>query len=258
MYINANISGFCSAEALSIDKIRYWLGKGYQASMKWMERVPEARGDPKSLLPEAQTVICVGFAYGNHGLLEDNNKKNNYNPLRARFARGEEYHKFVRQKLKLICEELKKDHPQAKFKICVDTSPIFEKALAARAGLGWIGKNTLLINPKFGSYLVLGEIITDIDFGHCEEQKRRSNPDHLTGLLRYARNDNIGQCGDCRKCLKACPTGALVEPYVLDARRCLSYLTIEHKTEIPEEFKKFIKPGQYGCDICQQVCPYNV
>ncbi len=223
-------------------KLNNWLSNHYSGSMKWMERAPEWRCDPKALMPEAKSVICFGFAYGENGLVDDNSSPKAYDPMRARFARGQEYHKFVRKKLKKICAELKKNYPQARFKICVDTSPILEKALAAKAGLGWIGKNTLLINPKFGSYLVLGEIITDIP---------------LDCFVANAPRNDIGQCGDCNKCIEACPTNALVAPYVLDARRCLAYLTVEHKGEVPKEFKKFIKPGQYGCDICQQVCPYN-
>jgi len=224
-----------------------WLGQGYSASMNWLQRNPSARCEPKSLLPEAQSVICLAFRYGEHGII--NKQTFNSIPInRARFARGAEYHQHVRNNLETLSNLIKQYIPQAKFKFCVDTSPIMEKALAARAGLGWIGKNTLLIHPKHGSYLVLGELITNIPLSHSERSEAISKAP-FKGIVNV--------CGDCTKCLEACPTKALVEPYKLDTRRCLSYLTIEHKGEIPPELAGFIKPGQYGCDICQEVCPYN-
>jgi epoxyqueuosine reductase len=227
-----------ATELSEIDRLVSWLKENNQGSMAWLKREPKARCSPQSLLPEAKSVISLAFAYGEAGL-NGNETPASFNQDLARFARGKEYHKFVRKKLREFCKLLSKAYPQAKFKICVDTSPILEKALAARSGLGWIGKNTLLINKECGSYFVLGEIITDLEFDFDPDAKIKDG------------------CGTCRKCIEACPTKALSEPYMLDARRCLSYLTIESKDPLPTEFTNLIKPDQYGCDICQEVCPYN-
>ena len=158
-------------------------------------------------------------------------------PRTARYARGEDYHVFMMGKLKDLVDEIHKRQPNAKAKLCVDTSPVLEKALAARAGIGWIGKNSILINEKFGSWFILGEIITDLEI----------EPDE----------PSVNRCGDCSACIDACPTTALIEPKVLDSRRCISYLTLEHRGPLPEEMKTFVSEGQYGCDVCQEVCPFN-
>jgi epoxyqueuosine reductase len=237
--ISANLLGVGPATELSeIDRLTSWLKENNQGNMTWLKREPKARCNPQSLLPEAKSVISLAFVYGKAGL-NGSDKALPFNQALARFARGKEYHKFVRKKLREFCKLLSKDYPQTKFKTCVDTSPILEKALAARSGLGWIGKNTLLINEKYGSYFVLGEIITDLELD--------------IDTAEHIKNG----CGSCRKCIEACPTGALTEPYILDAKRCLSYLTIESKDPLPSEFANLIKTGQYGCDICQEVCPYN-
>ncbi len=154
----------------------------------------------------------------------------------ARFARGADYHTAVRDKLEAIAMELNKHVPEARTKCCVDTSPLLEKALAARAGIGWIGNHTLLINPSLGSWFVLGEIVTDVAI----------EPDAPIE----------GGCGDCRACLDACPTRAL-EGGRLDARRCIAYLTIEHKGGMPSDVAAHIPEGAYGCDVCQEACPFN-
>jgi epoxyqueuosine reductase len=196
--------------------------------MRWMNRDPAARLKPGSLLASAKSVICCACKY------ESQKPKK---PHVARFASGRDYHETVKEKLEQVVAVLKKERPDAQFKLCVDTSPVMEKALAVRSGIGWRGKNSVIIDPDSGSFFVLGEIITDIEI----------EPDPPIGE----------KCGDCRKCIDACPTRAIVEPYVLDSRRCISYLTIEHKGPIDNEFAKIIKNGQYGCDICQNVCPFN-
>lgn len=212
---------FCAAGVTSafpvteFEHLSQWLSKGYFGSMTWMRRDPKGRCEPASLLPGAKSVICVAFEY--------------------RFARGQDYHELVHKKLSALWDVIKEQNSKAKF--CVDTSPILEKPIAVRAGLGWQGKHSIVIHPDIGSYFVLGEIITDLEIEPEEPMPNR--------------------CGNCKKCIEACPTGAIVEPYVLDANRCLSYLTIEHKGQPSHDLTKYIKPGQYGCDICQQVCPFN-
>lgn len=229
--------------------------------MRWLERAPESRCDPRALLPGAKSVICCALAYGESGIetecvpplckegVGEVDRAGSTPPIlplqrggekdrRARFARGADYHKVVREKLTQLWGSIKEHAPDACAKLCVDTSPILEKALAARAGLGWIGKHTILLNRDIGSWFMLGEIITDLEL----------EPD--------ASGKEF--CGKCRACIDACPTKALVEAHELDANRCISYLTLESKGEVPEELKRFVPEGADGCDICQEACPYNV
>ena len=217
------------------DHLKKWLSLNYHGRMDWLKRDPRKRCDPRSLLPSANCVICLALAYGENGINNNPSKKKDGHV--ARFARGEEYHTYVRRKLEELWDIIKKHYPSARSKFCVDTSPILEKALAVMAGLGWPGKNSLVVNPNKGSYFVLGEIITDLSI-EADDPLNHS-------------------CGDCTKCLTACPTGAIIKPHIIDSRRCLSYLTIEHKGILPKEYNNCIKPDQYGCDICQEVCPYN-
>lgn len=203
---------------------------GRIAEMKWLARDPRARCDPASLLPGAKSVICCALCYGVGGLSP---REDSGDMRSARFARGSEYHEAVRAKLEALWNFIRERELDARAKLCVDTSPILEKALAQRAGLGWIGKHTVLLNEELGSWFVLGEIITDIEI----------EPD------RPARD----MCGECRSCIGSCPTGALIAERVLDARRCLSYLTIE-----APHLGSPSHGCSYGCDICQEACPYNL
>lgn len=214
-----------TANPIPSDNLVTWLSENRHGTMRYMARDPQARCDPSSLLPGAKSVICCALKYDYQGV-----------GRRARFARGPDYHIVVREKLAAIVREIERMVPSARTKCCVDTSPIMEKALAQRAGLGWIGKHSILVNPHFGSWFVLGEIITDVEL----------EPD---GPME-------NRCGDCRRCLDACPTSAL-DGSSLDARRCISYLTIEFKDMIDPQFTHEIAEGSYGCDICQEVCPYN-
>lgn len=200
--------------------------EGRFGAMKWLARNIEGRADPKSLLEGAESVICCALKYDDSG-----------SGSRARFARGEDYHEIVREKLASLWRKILKMHPRAKSKLCVDTSPVLEKGLAQRAGIGWIGKHTVLLNKELGSWFVLGEIITDLKIG-CNIP---------------AKN----MCGECRACVDSCPTRAIVAPHKLDARRCISYLTIEHKGAIDKKFEILIDKNTYGCDICQEACPHN-
>ncbi|MFH1653952.1 MAG: tRNA epoxyqueuosine(34) reductase QueG [Pseudomonadota bacterium] len=244
--VGFDLCGITTADTLCEDlsHLKKYLCEHHNGTMSWLARSPERRIDPKSLMPDAKSVICCALTYGDNGLIENLSPL----PLRERvrvrvrgvsasYARGADYHEVIKEKLKKLWDEIKKEHPNAKAKLCVDTSLILEKALAQRAGLGWIGKNTLLINEKFGPWLLLGEIITDI----------KLEPD------RPIQN----QCGDCTKCIDACPTKALIAEHDLNASRCISYLTIEHKGEIDPNLKSFIQPGMYGCDVCLEVCPWG-
>jgi len=247
--------GFCAVGVTSAEPVEEMSGlegaisSGRIAGMGWLGRNPSDRCDPKSLLPSAKSVICLAYPYGENGIAcsddssdessrssEGEKSKKAFRNI-ARFARGREYHDFIRGKLGELSAEIAKGCPDANFKLCIDTSPILEKALAARAGIGWVGKNTLLINEKFGSWILLGEILTDIEL---------STDPPVADL-----------CGDCDLCIGSCPTSALLAPRTLDARRCLSYLTIESKGEIPSQYAALAE-GRYGCDICQDICPYNL
>jgi len=207
------------------------------AEMKWLARDPSARCDPRALLSGARSVICCALAYGDEGFPSRESRISSHEK-RARFARGADYHVVVRQKLEELWKAICERAPYARCRICVDTSPILEKALAARAGIGWIGKHTVLIDRDLGSWFVLGEIVTDIEI----------EPDSPI--------ENM--CGDCMKCIDACPTKAIDSPQELDARKCISYLTIEAPRICSASHElRVTSHDSYGCDLCQEVCPYN-
>lgn len=220
------------------------IASGRIAGMNYLARNPTARCDPHTLLPDAKSVICCAAAYGEEGFLRDSSLRpamrgfiDDKRNVRARYARGEDYHEFILSKLKLLWDKIKTRAPDARSKFCVDTNPLMEKALAQRAGIGWIGKHTIVVNKKFGSWFMLGEIITDIEL----------KPDAM------AQN----RCGKCDACIEACPTGALAAPHSLDAGRCISYLTTELEGGMPEDMRRFVPPGTFGCDRCQEACPFN-
>ncbi len=209
-----------------------WLSRGYHAGMEWIRRNPERRTDPRLVLEGARAVISLG--------------KNYYVPVErddaslriSRYAWGEDYHVLIGKMLDGYIEKLQSEFPVNHFKCYCDTGPVMEKAWAERAGLGWIGKHTNLINRQIGSWFFLAEVITDLD-------------------CRYD-GQGMDHCGTCKACIDACPTGAIVEPYVLDSNRCISYLTIENRDSlIPEELASKLGNWVYGCDICQDVCPWN-
>jgi epoxyqueuosine reductase len=209
-----------------------WLRKGYAGEMGYLERRKDERNDPKSLLPGAKAVVSVGLSYNpapeHYPLLENH-------PISC-YAWGRDYHEVVREKLEVLAEFLTQElTPGAKTKVYADTGPILERSFAAQAGLGWIGKNTLLLNKTYGSFLFLGEILTDAEL----------TPD--------APVENL--CKTCTACLDACPVGALEEPGLLNANKCISYLTLEHRSPLPAtaELHGYLA----GCDLCQTVCPYN-
>jgi len=230
--------GVTSADPVDIEcQLRDAVDAGRMADMGWLARDPSARCDPRSLLPGAKSVICCALAYGHGGIPGRTQRKQGFGV--ARFARGADYHDVVRGKLGRLWDEIRKERPNAKAKLCADTSPILEKALAERAGIGWIGKHTILVNEVMGSWFMLGEIVTDLEI----------EPDSPAESM----------CGECRKCIDRCPTGALTAPNVLDARRCISYLTIEapRVSRSTHDSPLTTHCFSYGCDICQEACPYN-
>ncbi|MFA6524890.1 MAG: tRNA epoxyqueuosine(34) reductase QueG [Patescibacteria group bacterium] len=215
-----------------------WISLGMAGDMDWIRRGQEKREDPRKIFPQAKSIIMVGVSYFTQDipaeLLNDPSRG-----IIARYAWFDDYHKIVKTRLEKYVEAISvvmKKNVSAK--MYVDTGPFLEREFAERAGLGFTGNNTNLINYRTGSYIFLGEILIDIE------------------LDSYV-NKLIGSCGTCQRCRKSCPTGALVANKVLDARRCISYLTIELKNEIPVEFRKLMKNRIYGCDICQEVCPWN-
>ena len=203
-----------------------WIGKGYQGGMAYLERGREKRGDPSIILPGAKSFICCGLNY-----FQGFSKRGISN-----YAWGEDYHEVFLEKLKELERFILEIAPQGRMKSYVDTGAILERSYAAGAGLGWIGKNTCLIDTKKGSFFFIGEILTDLDL----------DPDKPVA----------DHCGTCTRCLDACPTQALT-PYELNATQCISYLTIEHRGEIAPELQAKMGNHLVGCDICQDVCPWN-
>jgi epoxyqueuosine reductase len=222
------------------DFVRYsaWLERGFHGTMDFLVRGAEARRDPRLLLPEARSVIVCGLCYLTHHPLGGESGRSD-GPIVSRHAWGADYHKVVRRRLKRLRQLLEaRLSREVRTRLCVDTAPLLERAFAARAGLGWIGKNNCLINPVFGSFLFLGEMLTDLELAPDEDAV-------------------ADRCGRCERCLAACPTRALVAPRLLDARRCIAYLTIEHRGPVDPLLASHSGRHAYGCDICQEVCPWN-
>jgi epoxyqueuosine reductase len=213
--------------------LRNWLDDGQAGTMAYLHRRFDERTDPSTYMPGARSVICVAMNY--HVPLEE--APSDANGKIARYALGDDYHEVIKSRLYKLADFIRESAPDAETRCAVDTAPLMEKELAARAGVGWIGKNTCVINPAVGSWLLLGEVITSLDLP----------PD----------DPAVDRCGTCRRCIDACPTGAITQPYQLDARKCISYLTIEHRDEIDPNLQSQIGEWLYGCDICQDVCPWN-
>jgi len=219
-------AGVARVEPMDPTPLRAWLAAGYGADMAYLARHLPLRAHLANVLPGARSVICALLPYpdGASG------------PV-AKYARGADYHGVVRARLGALWDSIRGAYPQAAGRIFVDSGPLPERELARRAGLGWVGKHACLLHPQFGSRFVLGEIVTTLELAPTEPL--------------------AGHCGPCRACLDACPTGALVAPGVVDARRCLSYLTIEHTGAIPRELRPQQGTRLFGCDACQDACPHN-
>ena len=216
--------------------LKAWLDAGKPASMAYLHNHFNLRSDPGELIPGARSVIVTGLSYHQPepSIADDDRPRGRM----AMYAWGQDYHRIVKEKLWALADRIREMVPPPfDCQACVDTVPILERELAARAGIGWIGKNTLVLNPSLGSYFFLGELVTTLDLPPDEPEA-----DH---------------CGTCTACLDACPTGAFPAPYEMDPRRCISYLTIEHRDAIPAELQAQMSDWVFGCDICQQVCPHN-
>ena len=229
--------GIVPAEDLAAEgeRLRGWLGRNYHGEMRWMEREPEKRSDPRLIFAGARSVIALALNYYTPHEHENDQNKGKI----SRYAWGDDYHDVVKEKLRELLNWIVAEVPGAEGKVCVDTAPIMDKAWAARAGLGWIGKSSNLITKDYGSWVFLGEILLSIE-------------------LEYDTETVADHCGTCTACLDACPTGAIVEPYVVDSTACISYGTIELRTEeLPSRIAENLDGWFYGCDICQDVCPWN-
>jgi epoxyqueuosine reductase len=218
------------------DRLKAWLEAGYAGTMDYMSETQERRGAPSALWSDAKSIIMLGMNYAPESdplvLLADHGAANI-----SVYARHRDYHDIIKGKLKELAAWLVAEAQAGEVKVFVDTAPVMEKPLAAQAGLGWAGKHTNLVSRDFGSWLFLGSIFTDLPL----------EPD-------AAETDH---CGSCQACLDICPTKAFPAPYLLDARRCISYLTIEHKGPIAPEFREAIGNRVYGCDDCLAICPWN-
>jgi len=225
--------GVTNAESgIESERLQDWLARGYQADMAWMTN--SKRQDIRQVMPEAKSVICVALNYytpHQHSHDPDIGKI-------SRYGWGRDYHKVLTKKLKALANWLTSQGENIQTRYYVDTGPIAEKAFAQRAGIGWIGKHSNLITRDYGSWLFLGEILTNLEL-----EPDRPHADH---------------CGTCTKCIEACPTKAIAQPFVVDANRCIAFHTIENKSEqIPEAIATNLQNWVAGCDICQDVCPWN-
>lgn len=229
--------GIVPAAVLSpeYERIEEWLARGFHGEMSWMARDPGQRADPRKLFPAARSVVVVALNYYTPHQHSDDPVTGKV----SRYAWGDDYHEIVGDKLRELLAWIKAQWPAAEGKVCVDIQPAMDKAWAARAGLGWIGKHTNLITNEYGSWVFIGELLLSLQ-------------------LESDAEEIADQCGTCALCIDACPTGAIVEPYVLDSRLCISHATIESRApQISDEVAEKLEGWVYGCDICQDVCPWN-
>jgi epoxyqueuosine reductase len=228
---------FAKAEAATdaAGHLDAFLAEGRHGTMDWLAREPARRADPQTLWPDARSVIVLGANYGPDGDPREKPKRRGSGNISV-YALGDDYHDILKARLKRVAGFIYQTY-KAEVKVFIDTAPVMEKPLAQRAGLGWQGKHTNLVSRDFGSWLFIGSIFTTLDLP-----------------IDGGESDH---CGHCRRCLDACPTAAFVAPYQLDARRCISYLTIEHKGHIPQEFRAAMGNRIFGCDDCLAACPWN-
>jgi len=230
--------GICQAVGLAEEgeRLQMWLRHGYHGEMKYMERNVEKRVDPRNILPGAKSVVSVAMNY----YTDVKHSSNRATGKISRYAWGEDYHDILKERLEALLVFIKSECPEAECRVYVDTGPVMDKAWAVRAGIGWQGKHTNVITREFGSWVFLGEVILNLELEYDEP--------------------TADYCGTCTLCIEACPTHAIVQPYVLDSNLCISYLTIELKSEreFPDELKPKIGNWIFGCDICQDVCPWNI
>ena len=252
--VGFDLVGIAPPSALKdLEFLPQWLKKGYGGEMRYL--ADPRREDPRRILPSVKSILCVGLIYntpypystditdlasGERDLpFRSSDGRSDVRPRAwiSRYAWGKDYHKVMRKKLEQLRANLRQAASGVETRVYVDTGPIMERAFARLSGIGWMGKNTCLINEQKGSWFFLGVILTNLEL-----ELDLPAPD---------------RCGSCTRCLEACPTGALVEPYVMDASRCISYFNIELRGAIPEEFRTAMGRNVFGCDICQDVCPWN-
>ena len=214
-------------------KLEQWLQLGMHGQMSYMANHFDKRVDPSKLVPGAKSVISLLYNYHNPAKAEDPSA-----PQISQYAYGQDYHHVLKSKLRELVEHIRDNIGAVEGRVFVDSAPVLERDWAKRSGVGWVGKNTLLINPKAGSYFFLAELILDLDLSYDDPIK--------------------DYCGTCRRCIDACPTEAISpEGYILDGSKCISYFTIELKSEIPASYQGKFENWMFGCDICQEVCPWN-
>lgn len=229
--------GIVPADALMKERslLNEWLRRGFHGEMSWMARDPEKRTDPRELLPSARSVVVVALNY----FTSHNHNSSDAGGKISRYAWGDDYHAIVGGKLKSLLAWIREQWPEVEGKTCVDIQPMMDKAWAVRAGLGWIGKHTNVITQDYGSWVFIGELLLNLE-------------------LQYEVERVEDHCGTCTLCIEACPTDAITEPYVVDSNKCISYATIELRdAELPPEVATHLDGWLYGCDICQDVCPWN-
>ncbi|WP_421875328.1 tRNA epoxyqueuosine(34) reductase QueG [Marinoscillum sp.] len=226
--------GISKAEFLAEEapKLEEWLKRGYQGKMSYLENHFDKRLDPRKLVPGAKSVVSLIYNY-----YPQKTRQSEEKPKIAKYAYGQDYHFVIKDKLKEFMHRLEESIGAVEGRVFVDSAPVHERAWAAKSGLGWVGKNSLLLNRQMGSFFFLAELIIDLEL-------------EADGPMK-------DYCGTCTACQDACPTDAIPEPYVVDGSKCISYLTIELKEEIPAEFKNKMEGWAFGCDICQDVCPWN-
>lgn len=229
--------GIVRAEPLSEEasRLHKWLALGYHGDMQWMERETDKRINPRALLPNARSVVVVALNY----YTPDKHTQQPNTGKVSRYAWGDDYHQILGDKLHSLLAWIKGERHDVEGKVCVDIQPVMDKAWAVRAGIGWLGKHSNVITPEFGSWVFIGELLLDLELDYD--------------------NDRIeDHCGTCTLCIDACPTQAIPEAYVVDSNKCISYGTIELRTpQLPAEMSENLSGWFYGCDICQDVCPWN-
>jgi epoxyqueuosine reductase len=238
--VGFDLAGIAPATpADGFDRLRAWLDRGFAGEMSYMRHHAQARRHPSAVLAEVRSVVMVGMNYK-----PDERRTEGVNPLLpqaarvARYARGQDYHDVLRRRLNQLLAWVQQEVPGCRGRGVVDTAPLLERDFARRAGLGWFGKNTMLLNKRLGSYFFLGALLLDLEL--------RPDPPH-----------EASHCGTCTACLDACPTQAFAGPGWLDSRRCISYLTIELRGPIPPDLRRPMGDWLFGCDVCQEVCPWN-
>ena len=236
--IGFDLCGIAPAAAFpELSFLRQWIDAGYAGTMAYLPRTAERRGDVRRVMPSAKSVIVAGAVYNTGHSYSTERNDGRYGEV-ARYAWSEDYHQTLSVRLESLIAWMREHHDEPfEARAYVDTGPVQERVYAQYAGLGWIGKNTCLINTAAGSWVLLGVVICSLPLEHDTPA--------------------VDQCGTCRLCLEACPTSAFAAPYVLDATRCISYLTIEYRGAVPEQHREALGNHLFGCDVCQEVCPWN-